>query len=90
MTTATAETQLDDHKSNKPSHIAYATRQSGEKTFWNACGVAWAHKDGKGFRIKLDAVPVSGVIELRVNDPKAANDTSKIDWTDFSEFGEVR
>lgn len=87
MSSTTAEIESED-KSNKPSHIAFATRQSGEKTFWNACGVAWAHKDGKGFRIKLDAVPVSGIIELRVNEPKAANDkTTGINW-DFSSYGE--
>lgn len=73
---------------NKPTHIAYATRRSGEKTFWNPCGAAWTHKDGKGIRIKLDAMPVNGVIELRINDPKlAANDTNKIDWT-FSDYDE--
>jgi hypothetical protein len=84
LTTATAETQSQD-TSKKPSHIAYTTRQRGEKTYWNACGAAWAHKDGKGFRIKLDALPVGGVIELRTNDPKAPNDNSPIDWSSFSD-----
>ncbi len=84
MPTATAETQSQD-TNKKPSHIAYTTRQSGEKTFWNACGAAWAHKDGKGFRIKLDAVPVNGVIELRTNDPKTPNDNTPIDWSNFSD-----
>jgi hypothetical protein len=91
LTAATAQTPQDS-SSNKPSHIAYVTRpgKDADKPFWNPCGVAWAHKDGKGFRIKLDAVPVSGVIELRVNEPKAANDdASKIDW-DFSGYGEGR
>lgn len=86
MTTATAQTS--NTPSNKPSHIAYTVRpgKEGEKAFWTDCGVAWAHKDGKGFHIKLDAVPVNGVIELRVNEPKAANDeNAKIDWSDFSD-----
>ena len=85
MTAATA--QIHQDSTNKPSHIAYVTRpaKDGEKAFWTACGAAWVHKDGKGFRIKLDAVPVSGVIELRVNEPRAANDTNKIDWSDFSD-----
>lgn len=84
MSTATAE-PITQESSNKPTHIAYVTRQSGEKSFWSSCGAAWAHKDGKGFRIKLDAVPVSGVIELRLNDPKAPVDDNKIDWSDFSD-----
>lgn len=84
MTTATA--LQSNTQTNKPSHIAYTVRQGkeGEKSFWNDCGVAWPHKDGKGFRIKLDAFPVNGVIELRVNEPKAANDeNAKIDWSHF-------
>ncbi len=86
MTTETA--QPSNTTSNKPSHIAYTVRpgKEGEKSFWTDCGVAWAHKDGKGFRIKLDAFPVNGVIELRLNEPKAANDkTTAIDWADFSD-----
>lgn len=88
MTAAAATTSQDT--SHKPTHIAYTTRQAkdGEKTFWTPCGAAWAHKDGKGFRIKLDAVPVNGIIELRVNEPAPANDkTTGIDW-DFSSYSE--
>jgi hypothetical protein len=88
LTTAIA--QQAKTSTNKPSHIAYTVRpgKEGQKAFWCDCGVAWPHKDGKGLRIKLDAFPVNGVIELRVNEPEAANDASKIDWTDFSEFEE--
>ncbi|MCW5687100.1 MAG: hypothetical protein KIT76_00995 [Pseudolabrys sp.] len=57
--------------SNKPSHIAYFVKDGAERSFWTECGVAWPHKDGRGFRLKLDAVPVGGVIELRVNEPSA-------------------
>lgn len=88
MTTATAQPQQQD-ANNKPSHIAYVTKPGTEKPFWTAIGAAWAHKDGKGFRIKLDAIPVSGVIELRANDPKTASDaTNRIDWSDFSDCRE--
>jgi hypothetical protein len=83
LTTATAEPS--NTSGNKPSHIAYVTKPGTEKPFWTAIGAAWAHKDGKGLRIRLDAIPVNGVIELRINEPKAANDTDKIDWSDFSD-----
>lgn len=89
MTTATA--QQSNTSSNKPSHIAFTVRpgKDGEKAFWNDCGVAWPHKDGKGFRIKLDAFPVNGVIQLRLNEPKAANDdNSRIDWSDLSDVSD--
>ena len=59
---------------------------SGDGSALSCGNGARAQKDDKDFRIKLDAVPVSGVIELRVNEPKAANDQSnKIDWPDFSD-----
>lgn len=85
MTAATAETpQQESH--NKPAYIAYVTKAGTEKPFWTAIGAAWSHKDGKGLRIKLDAIPVSGVIELRINDPKSPNEANtKIDWSDFSD-----
>ena len=84
MSTATAHATTRD-PANKPSHSAYVARENGEKTFWTACGAAWAHKDGRGFRIKLDAVPVNGIIELRLNDPKAPVDDNRIDWSNFSD-----
>ena len=84
MSNALAKAEYQE-TGNKPTHIAYVTRQSGDKTFWNSCGAAWAHKDGKGFRIKLDAIPVSGVIELRISDGKATAADSTIDWTSFAD-----
>ena len=32
---------------------------------WTEIGAAWLHKDGKGFSIKLQALPVDGRIVLR-------------------------
>ena len=52
--------------SNAPSHIVYVVRNTGEKNFWNRIGVAWTHKDGKGFNAELDCLPVDGKITLRV------------------------
>lgn len=56
---------------NRPSHIAYLVKQGAERAFWTEIGVAWPHKDGCGLRLKLDAVPVGGVVELRLNEPSA-------------------
>lgn len=59
----------------KPTHIAYAVRnfEKDDKadSSWSRIGVAFEHKDGKGFDVTLDAVPVSGRVVLRVNEPKA-------------------
>ncbi len=51
--------------SNKPTHIAYHVVDRGEKSFWTRCGGAWAHRDGKGFNIELEMMPLDGRISLR-------------------------
>jgi hypothetical protein len=46
-----------------------------KKSHWLEIGSAWAHKkDGKGFDIQLDALPVNGrvVLRLREDKPKQA------------------
>ena len=57
--------------SKAPSHIAYQVRnREGQKAFWTRIGSAWAHSDGEGFNIQLDAHPVDGKITLRVRTEK--------------------
>lgn len=55
-----------------PTHIAYQVRdREGTKGFWTRIGAAWAHGDGKGFNIQIEAVPLDGRITLRVvSEPK--------------------
>lgn len=50
---------------SKPSHIAYQVRENGDKAYFNNIGAAFEHKDGKGYNINLDAVPVDGKVTLR-------------------------
>jgi hypothetical protein len=61
-------------KGKKPTHIAYTVREykgeSGDKSAWREIGAAWEHKDGKGYEIHLEAVPVNSRLVLRVNTPK--------------------
>ncbi|MBE2288950.1 MAG: hypothetical protein IAE95_05305 [Chitinophagaceae bacterium] len=53
-------------KASAPTHIAYQVREgSKDKSYWTRIGAAWAHKDGKGFSIQLDCVPLDGRINLR-------------------------
>lgn len=54
-----------------PDFIAFHVRDGEEKGkgrgFWTRIGAAWKHKDGEGFNLQLDLVPVSGSrIVLRV------------------------
>jgi hypothetical protein len=61
----TTETQPTASKT--PSHIVYQVRgREGQKGFFTRIGAAWPHKDGKGFNLQIDAVPLDGRITLRV------------------------
>jgi hypothetical protein len=52
---------------NQPTHDVFHVRDVAEgKSRWTTIGVAWAHRDGKGFTIKLDGlVPLDGKLHLR-------------------------
>jgi len=66
MTDATARTN-ETAGSKTPSHIAYQVRdREGGKSFWTRIGSAWQHKDGKGFNVQFECVPLDGRITLRV------------------------
>ena len=71
MTDATAKTN-ETAGSKSPSHIAYHVRdgREGGKGFFTRIGAAWQHKDGKGFNVQLDCVPLDGRISLRVASEK--------------------
>lgn len=44
--------------------IAYNITTRNGKNFWNRCGVAFVNQDGS-INVKLEAVPVSGEIQIR-------------------------
>ena len=48
-----------------PNFVAWHVTQKGDKSYWNKVGAAWGHKDGAGFTIQLEMVPISGRIVLR-------------------------
>lgn len=51
----------------KPSFNAYTVQDRGEgkDPFWLKIGAAFAHKDGKGFNLELQAMSLDGRIVLR-------------------------
>jgi hypothetical protein len=49
-----------------PTYVAYQVRGANQKGFFTRIGAAWPNKDGKGFNIQLDAVPLDGRITLRL------------------------
>ena len=58
--------------SKQPTYIAYQVRDrgEGEKGFFTRIGAAWAHGDGNGFSIQLDAIPLDGRVVLRIPSEK--------------------
>lgn len=51
----------------KPYLLGYTVRESaaGEKSYWSKIAIAWAHKDGNGYNVQMDALPVDGKLVLR-------------------------
>lgn len=67
--------------SRKPTHRIYAvSKRNGDANAWTEIGAAWPHKDGKGFSLKLDYLPLNGAeLSLRVPKPKDATDAAASD-----------
>ncbi|MGH6955285.1 MAG: hypothetical protein ACREEW_01315 [Caulobacteraceae bacterium] len=62
----------------KPTHRLFRVLGDGPDSIWTPIGAAWPNKDGLGFSIICDAVPLQGRIVLRVIQDRdsrmAAND----------------
>ena len=64
-------TENGSKATRKPSHTAYSIRErDGKESKWTEIGVAFPHKDGKGYDILFDVVPLSGRVTIRVQDQK--------------------
>jgi hypothetical protein len=55
---------------NPPSHRVYAVTKNGKRNYWQPIGAVWPHKDGDGFNVKLDYLPLNGA-EIVIRKPKA-------------------
>ncbi|MFZ5684280.1 MAG: hypothetical protein ACOY9C_06545 [Pseudomonadota bacterium] len=49
----------------KPTHRLYRVLGDGSSAIWTPIGAAWPNKDGLGFSISCDAVPLTGRIVMR-------------------------
>ena len=67
------KTMTKDNTASRPTHRIYAVAKRGDKTFWQEIGAAWSHKDGKGFNLKLDYLPLNGA-DLVLREAKADDD----------------
>ena len=60
---------------NRPSHRLFAVSkvEGQDKASWLEIGAAWPNKDGKGYSLKLKAMPMPGAeIVMRIVEPAEA------------------
>lgn len=58
----------------RPTHRLYRVLGEGSDAIWTPIGAAWPNRDGLGFNVSCDAVPLTGRIVLRLIQPRAANE----------------
>jgi hypothetical protein len=67
----------DKDQPQQPTHRAYSViKREGQDDYWLNLGLAFPHKDGKGFNIILQAIPFDAKIVIReiTGDDKDADD----------------
>lgn len=76
---ARTNTKPDNQQPNAPEFLAWHVTDKGEKSFWNKVGAAWRHRDGKGYTLQLEVVPINGRIVLRqpLEEPESQTQTEK-------------
>ena len=69
MNADSTPTNLSDNAPGlkRPFMLAYTVKpiEEGRKSIWSKIGAAWSHKDGQGYEVRMDALPVDGRIVLR-------------------------
>lgn len=62
-----AQTPFTTNTKLKPFLLGYTVRENDntDKAYWSKVGIAWAHKDGNGYNVQMDALPVDGKLVLR-------------------------
>ncbi len=46
------------HQPNRLTHSLYVVQGEGDNALWTEIGALWAHQDGKGFNVSLQALPI--------------------------------
>ncbi len=60
--------------SKHPTYRVYAVRKiGGDASYWAEIGAAWANKDGKGFNLRLNLMPV-GEADIVIREVQAEGD----------------
>lgn len=64
-----------ENPNNRPTHRVYAVakKAGNQKGFWTEIGAAWSHKDGKGFNVSLNFLPLDRDIEIVIREPQGGD-----------------
>ncbi len=56
----------EKNEPKQPTHRVYSViRREGQDDFWLNLGLVFPHKDGKGFNLMLQALPIDGKLVCR-------------------------
>lgn len=75
-------TKNKDTADNTPDLIAYTVQSRGDNksAIWTRLGAGWKHKDGKGYDVVCQAMPLDGRLTFRFQekstDTKAQDESS--------------
>ena len=62
----TNDRPADRQPANAPDFLAWHVARKDEKSYWSKVGAAWKHRDGAGYTLQLEMLPIGGRIVLRV------------------------
>jgi len=69
-----AKKQQPPQAGRKPTHRLYRVIGDGDQAIWTPIGAAWPNKDGMGFSLSCDAIPLTGRLILRMITERAQAD----------------
>lgn len=58
----------------KPTHRLFVVTGKGKSATWTPIGAAWPNKDGEGFSLRCDAIPLTGRIVMRAITERPASE----------------
>ena len=67
---------MTTQSTNSPAFVLWSVEGEGKQARWTRVGAAWPNRDGKGFNILCDAVPLQGRIVMREYTPKPKGDAT--------------
>ena len=73
-----------------PTHRLYVVTGEGKAAVWKEIAAAWPHRDGRGFTIACDALPLSGQIVMRAVKPRPAVEPANEDRTETRSYQRTR